>query len=757
MTTLGFLTLFLVAGLIATVPAESTEHEEDNIPIATLIDLSFDDTGIADSVFADSSTLESTVDALELIQLLKLKHTASIGRMYDKLTDHILSLQDSGGGFRVSNDSVRPDIKTTALSLKALNLMGRLDTETRAKAHFYLGNYFSSGLNFDEWLTNGVFEPKYWGLVAAKELGGVGVIDMDELSLANVHLLQSNDASGVVLLWDDVYFKSNSSDPFNDMSIDKQIQVIDSFRFMISDEKHRPTLLNLLIDPTSMLNTLMDGYNETTGLFGPSVTETSLDYSESVYRVLSELGELGRVFDNDNGTRRLQALYSAIENHLNIAEKSVESLDAAISKILAALRISGYVPCEFSSYHTEYIPAKDGSTFQRQKVSDYSLQEPKRETIHNQMPTSDLVMNLVLISSLVGIGIISSFLKGKWFLLLVTLLMVFMFLVQVFMSVVQITNAVPEFLSRVSPQSDEDIPLDMGLANMMWTSRVEIESGGFSGEHDQDTEGSISPDSEAATASGQIPITGTQGVQGVVGIAIPEFPILTSISGAGFGPIIGTDLSMYLDSVLGEIEHIQYESQLEVMEAYPEIEPGETLEPDRIAEILKTSSDKILEAQKLMPDNPEVHHLLGRAYFIAFSASNANEHFKRAVELQPDNATLLKDYGEFLNACGLYKKAEAVLRLAVEADPFDHLPLVHLAESIIEQVKEDKGPAERVDEATKLLNDSLSRYPGEGKTWLLWGMISLMHKDWESVEMNMKACMMCDYDDPPGLHVHVCC
>ncbi len=103
LTTLGFLTLFLVAGLIATVPAESTVHEEDNIPIATIIELSFDSIGIADSVFADSSTLESTVNALELIQLLELKYTESMRRMYNKLADHILSLQDSGGGFRDRN------------------------------------------------------------------------------------------------------------------------------------------------------------------------------------------------------------------------------------------------------------------------------------------------------------------------------------------------------------------------------------------------------------------------------------------------------------------------------------------------------------------------------------------------------------------------------------------------------------------------------------------------------------------------------
>jgi len=297
LTTLGFLTLFLVAGLVATVPAESTVHEEDNIPIATLIELSFDDSGIADRVFADGSTLESTVNALELIQLMELKYTESMRWRYDKLADHILSLQDSGGGFKASNDSARPDIKTTALSLKALNVMGRLDTETRAKAHFYLGNFFSRGLSFDEWLTNGVFEPKYWGLVAAKELGGVSAIGMEELSMSNVYTSQPDEISSVVLLWDDIYFKSNSSDPLNDMSVEEQIQVIDIFRFMISNEKHRPTLLNLLIDPTSMLNTLMDGYNETTGLFGRTATETTLDYSESVYRLLSELGDLGRVFD----------------------------------------------------------------------------------------------------------------------------------------------------------------------------------------------------------------------------------------------------------------------------------------------------------------------------------------------------------------------------------------------------------------------------------------------------------------------------
>jgi Tfp pilus assembly protein PilF len=167
------------------------------------------------------------------------------------------------------------------------------------------------------------------------------------------------------------------------------------------------------------------------------------------------------------------------------------------------------------------------------------------------------------------------------------------------------------------------------------------------------------------------------------------------------------------------------------------------LEQDKLFKGLEA----LLEAQKFMPDNPEVHHLLGRAYFIPFDAENANEHFKRAIELQPDNATLLKDYGEFLNACGLYKKAETVLRLAVEADPFDHLPLVHLAESIIEQVRANTLPPECLEKAAKLLNHSLSMNPAEGKIWFLRGVISLMHRDWVRLEVHMDACIMCDYDD----------
>lgn len=156
--------------------------------------------------------------------------------------------------------------------------------------------------------------------------------------------------------------------------------------------------------------------------------------------------------------------------------------------------------------------------------------------------------------------------------------------------------------------------------------------------------------------------------------------------------------------------------------------------------------DALLEAEELIPDHPRVHLMLARAYFAAFDGKTADEHFMRAIELEPTNSIILTHYGACLNRCRSYAEAEDYLQRAVDNSPYNYMARIHLAESIMEQVKEDTVPGDRIKEAMNLLREVFSVCRTEGRAWLLWGIISIMFKQWEEVEKALETCLECDYD-----------
>jgi hypothetical protein len=151
-----FLCLFLVTSTvnIAAIESDNLSDSPIMVPIVNIISQSYDVKGYADSP-GGVSTLESTVAALSLIAETIPEQKSVFSYQFDTIAEYILSYQDTSGGFRRSLDDFRPDMKTTALSTKALVLMERLDEKTENLVENYLKNFFYGGLEFDDWLTDG--------------------------------------------------------------------------------------------------------------------------------------------------------------------------------------------------------------------------------------------------------------------------------------------------------------------------------------------------------------------------------------------------------------------------------------------------------------------------------------------------------------------------------------------------------------------------------------------------------------------------
>ena len=66
---------------------------------------------------------------------------------------------------------------------------------------------------------------------------------------------------------------------------------------------------------------------------------------------------------------------------------------------------------------------------------------------------------------------------------------------------------------------------------------------------------------------------------------------------------------------------------------------------------------KLKKALRFDEENAHVHHYLGELHRILGENKTADKHFKRALELKPDDSTLINNYGVFL--CDTEQYAEA--------------------------------------------------------------------------------------------------
>lgn len=91
------------------------------------------------------------------------------------------------------------------------------------------------------------------------------------------------------------------------------------------------------------------------------------------------------------------------------------------------------------------------------------------------------------------------------------------------------------------------------------------------------------------------------------------------------------------------------------------------LEQERVSEAIGLLSSAALVA----PDMAAAHHLLGYAYGRKGLRQLSYQHYERALQLAPDDAQLLNDYGHTLYLRGDYKAAKERLKKATKLAPRD--------------------------------------------------------------------------------------
>jgi hypothetical protein len=384
--------LFVISSTVpSTVPSTAGPPQSTGPtmqPIADIVASRFDGKGFSDNA-GENSTLRSTVAALELLNETGSIEPGLFKDQFDAITKSLLSLQDARGGFRLTPDEERPDIQTTALSVEALILMGRLNQTTRIQVINYLYYYFYGGLSFDNWLTDGVFSVKYWGLVCASELdciisilghgssysAGLQPITLNEnVFLSAVTGYEINGLMKPVIVWDDLHFANNvsGSDPFNlDMDLQTRLMVLHSFDILIAKDEEKPTMIGMLVNCSKTTEALVSEYDPSTGLFNADPVR-----SEAAFRTLKMIGKLNRVLGTNTGSQRLDALWGRIDKTLNPVSMTAWG-NASVFEMLSMLRISRTVPDNLNGSFTQYTPVSlDGNTisgWNATSVVDYKL------------------------------------------------------------------------------------------------------------------------------------------------------------------------------------------------------------------------------------------------------------------------------------------------------------------------------------------------------------------------------------------------
>ena len=466
----GILTVAILLGAV-TVTVTSGPIVDDTIDVGAFVATTFDGYGYADYA-GGSSSIESTLNALELLSEYDLIGLGDWEHQFDEVGSFIRSLQESSGGFKENVQDLRPNIKTTAQCLKALNMMGELDDTSRKNAYVYLSNYFKGGLNFDSWITDGVFEIKYWGLVAAEAIGNTEhILGLPHLSLSNVKLSDEriDDGFTTTLVWGAEHFSSNSKqDIFKGMSFDEKLLVVDTFELLISQPDERSTIINLLVNTDSLVEDISRTYDEVQGLFvGGS---SSLQFTANVIETLDSIGRLGDVLSENPDNGKVVALRNTIQDYISNVSLEV-SRTSSVTKILAASEIASEVMPEIHE-HTSFTPVVVDETiigWKRVVQNDFVVPLP---SVYRHIPSHSLLLFVLLFSVVVTCTAWSVTVKNRTTIGILALILAAMFVAEVGIVVYQASQQVPQVPIDNSEKGWNPF-LSLQSANMMWTSYIE--------------------------------------------------------------------------------------------------------------------------------------------------------------------------------------------------------------------------------------------------------------------------------------------
>ncbi len=136
--------------------------------------------------------------------------------------------------------------------------------------------------------------------------------------------------------------------------------------------------------------------------------------------------------------------------------------------------------------------------------------------------------------------------------------------------------------------------------------------------------------------------------------------------------------------------------------------------------------EKLKRALEYNPDLAIAHHYMAELYRRLGKADDADEHYRRAMELAPDDSSIKNNYGIFLCANKQYDKGEKYLLKALE-DPV--YPERAQAYENLGQCMHDKGDMAKAEKYFRSALQTNPRMPG---SLLAMADISLKEKNYIS-------------------------
>jgi len=103
---------------------------------------------------------------------------------------------------------------------------------------------------------------------------------------------------------------------------------------MIPNPLHRPTIVGLLVDETNTVDQLASMFDETSGL-----VNNDYQFTWKAFRILTNTGNMTHIYDNENGTRRIDWLQEQIQAVVDI-ENARANPNATISDIFFLTKIA---------------------------------------------------------------------------------------------------------------------------------------------------------------------------------------------------------------------------------------------------------------------------------------------------------------------------------------------------------------------------------------------------------------------------------
>ena len=286
-----------------------TDPYEDFVSIEEIVAASFKEIGFGEAP-GENSSIEATVKALELLSEFDLIDSPSIQDILNLTYEATIARHAGDGGFHPTVDDWETDLRITALSVKILRLLNRLDEGMILSVTRYLTNYLGSLLRLENWLSSSIFDYKYWALRCVIEFdvpNNLRKIGLYELSLDNVYSAGEDPGmdTGRPILWDyEIYFPYQ----FTPRPLAQRLLILESFEYMIPNPLLRPYIISLLVNSSDTINELVEMYDSSNGL-----VNNSLEFTWMTYRTLTNTGRMTRVFDsNETSLNQIQGQINSV-------------------------------------------------------------------------------------------------------------------------------------------------------------------------------------------------------------------------------------------------------------------------------------------------------------------------------------------------------------------------------------------------------------------------------------------------------------